>query len=250
MPYGGGYSYLSSKNNKLNRYNFIKNSKKGAILIEFAFAVPVLFSLIYYISDLATYKSHIQKMEFCTHCMVNILQNISQQRSNKAITKQDFIYATYAAFNCWFGGDLRQYGARPNQQNYYYFPHPILFCVKGLANGKAKILWLIHPDWYKTPNSYNSPWIRNSADDDTHTAFSTIKMKLQTEVNAADITPRFSIKEGEIKMILEGFMFGPSEQARLGFSILKPRAVNEYAFYNKVVIFTPKPGLFSETPPQ
>lgn len=250
MPYGGGYNDLSSKNNGLNQYNFIKKSKRGAILIEFAFAVPILFSLIYYISDLATYKSHIQKMEFCTHCMVNVLQNISQQRSNKAITKQDFIYATYAAFNCWFGGDLKQFSSRPQTQNYYYFPHPILFCIKGLANGKAKILWLIHPMWYREPSKYESPYVRNTANDNTHKDFSVIQTSLQTEVQASTIMPNFSIEEGEIKMILDGCMFGEPDQARLRFSILKPKFSTKRAFYNNTTVFTPKPGLFSETPPQ
>ena len=118
-----------------------------------------------------------------------------------------------------------------------------------MAGGKAKILWFIPPWWYMTPNKYGIPVVRNTARDSTHTGFSSIKVKLQTEVSVADIAPNFSIQEGEIKMILEGCMYSEWNGPRFGLSIVKPKAVGS-GFYNQIVIFTPKSGLFSETAPE
>lgn len=104
MPYGEKYSDLSSENNKLNHYNFIKNSKSGAILIEFAFAVPVLFSLIYYAHDLYLLKKTQTQVDFMAEIMANVIQNISQNRTDKQITRRDLSYARAAAGLTYYGG--------------------------------------------------------------------------------------------------------------------------------------------------
>ena len=107
MPYGGGYSGLSSKNNRLTQSDFIKKSRKGAILIEFAFAVPVLFSLIYYVYDLAKMKRYNERMDFVGHQMAGMIQNISQNRADKRITKADLRNIISAAYTTIYPGDTQ-----------------------------------------------------------------------------------------------------------------------------------------------
>lgn len=71
----------------------LKNLKfpnsKGAVLIEFAFGVSVLTTLIFYMQDLYRARYLKERMKFVGTEIVNILQNISQNRSDKTITKAD-----------------------------------------------------------------------------------------------------------------------------------------------------------------
>ncbi len=193
---------------------------------------------------------------FCAECMVNILQNISQNRENKAITRRDYAHAVYAAFYCYYGGDLKQFSndGFADRRNYYYFPHPVLFCIQGQANGKAKILWIMHPAWYKYPDNLNLPTIRTSASDKTHiNEFSTIKVALQTEVPPESIHPNFTIKAGEIKMLLEVAFFSEEmEKAskHFGFWIYRPKLLNNRSFFNKIIVFSPNTGRFSASAPK
>ena len=192
---------------------------------------------------------------FCAECMVNILQNISQNRENKAITRRDYAHAVYAAFYCYYGGDPKQFSndGLADGRNYYYFPHPVLFCIQGQNNGKAKILWIMHPTWYKYPNSLNLPCIRTYASDKTHiNEFSIIKVALQTEVSPEMIHPNFTIKSGEIKMLLEvAFFTQRTEEAskHFGFWIYKPKPSCNRSFFNKTIVFSPNTGRFSASIP-
>jgi hypothetical protein len=187
-----------------------------------------------------------ERMEFCAHEMINMLQNASNGQS---ITKQHYIHSVYAAFLSYYGGGTSQYDGN-------CFPHPVLFCIKGMGGGQAKILWIMHPCWYRPPDKYNNPTIRNAASDRTHKIeFSLIKQDLNTIVNETDIWPSLHIEEGKIKMILEVELFSQTADhanfiKNLGFFILRPKPSCPYSFFNTVVIFTPKPGLFSETLPE
>ncbi len=81
----------------------------GAIIIEFAFFVPVLFLLILYIHDISKIGKIHKTLDFCTTCAVNMFQNISQNRSNKKITRLDYKHIHCASFLPYYGGHLEQY---------------------------------------------------------------------------------------------------------------------------------------------
>ena len=227
---------------------------KGAILIEFAFAVPIMIMLLYYIHDLVRLKQIQRRMQFCGEIMVNMLQNITQNRENKAVTKTDYAHSMYAAFLAYLGSDQKIYGEKSDEQHLFYFPHPTLFCIKGLDNGKVKILWIMHPTWYKYPSNLNAPGVRTAQNDKTHiNEFSIIPALLNTETNPENISKNFRINAGEIKMVLEVCFFTRyPEKAKhhFGCIITKPKPSCPRAFFNRLVIFSPRPGLFSETAPK
>ena len=194
MPYGGGYSDLSFKNNQLNRYIFIKNSKKGAILIEFAFAVPVLFSLMYYVNDLHHLKQIQNRMRFIATEISSILQNISQNRANKAISITDIKYAVVTAYLSFFPGKTF-YNTAWETSPLGYSSSGLIYCVKGLADGKASVLWCKR--WHSAAGTY-VPLSLSIQERDARSL-----VNLGTSVAPSDIYKDLQIETGEIKIIIE-----------------------------------------------
>mgnify|MGYP006894183552 CR=1 FL=1 len=249
MPYGGGYSGLSSKNNRLNQYKFIKNPKNGAILIEFAFAVPVLFSLIYYISDLATIKRWHSKLDFSLHCAANMFQNTQN------ITTTDFANITYASVIGMFGD--------PEHNIWPYIDPPIVIsalCITGTTENKCKVNWFTWSDVSATKN------ICKTSTSSRPGAVAS-KFHLNNRINigsiysATQLDSNLIIGPGETKIILEISIFKKlsnknydRDYIKLFFARVSPAFIHEgeYAtLMNHTIIFTPKPETFDpNNPPQ
>ncbi|MDR2781189.1 MAG: hypothetical protein LBB21_01870 [Holosporaceae bacterium] len=197
-----------------------------------------------------------KRVEFCGYEMVNMLQSVSNGRP---ITKDQYIRTVYSAFLSYFGGGTLQYSndGYADRRNYYCFPHPVLFFIKGLGGGKAKILWIIHPMWYKPPNNYDKPTIRYEVSDITHkTCFSLVQTNLNTSVDVASIWPTLHIADGEVKMILEvelfvsvSVVYHANFVKKLCFLTFQLKPICPYSYFNTIIVFTPKPGLFSENAP-
>jgi hypothetical protein len=80
------------------------------------------------------------------------------------------------------------------------------------------------------------------------------------------ICPELSIKPGETKIIIENCIYflrasyfrlvdgrtwaNISSREAFGFLLLTPKVQGDVFYFDSIVIFTPKPGLFDETPPQ
>ena len=248
MPYRGRYSDLSHKNNRLNRFNFIKNSKKGAILIEFAFAVPVLFSLIYYIQDLATIKRWHSKLDFSLHCAANMFQNTPN------ITKSDFARICYASVIGMFGDP--EHNIRPEG----YTEWPIISCalsVRGTGNNNCTVNWFAYSDVSATGNDCKTANSIVSCS----SKFAASSPKAGNVYSATQLDPSLVINEGETKIILEISVYKGwcnKDYSRDYFKLFIAKLPNAIAcghghpsLMNHSIIFTPKPGTFDPNkPPQ
>jgi hypothetical protein len=225
----------------------LRRARIGAIFIEFAVVIPVLVAVLYYLHDVPKYKRMYSRMGFCAHEMASILQNVSQNRQSKRITRRDFAYAAYASSLSYYGGGTKQYFYGTSS---IPFVHPVLYCVKGLTNGKARIVWGIRQMWFMPPDKYIEP----AVDAKNYSVLSLIKVDIQTDFPATSIFPTLKIKDGEIKMILEVFFHchlgraGASDYFK--FLLLLPRLEGDRAFFNTAIIFTPKQELFNEAVPQ
>jgi hypothetical protein len=197
-------------------------------------------------------------MEFCAHCMINILQNISQNRGNKKITFNDVRYAVSGAYLSMYPGkSMHSLSTSKYIHTFGHFPHGHLYYIKGLADGKADVIWCtqFHPSYTTTPSALYV-YVNN-------TQHSASTVKLVKNVQPSAIYPGLTIKPNEIKMILECYSYftgacyfpdgrnNVSAREAFGFLILNPKGHGSggYSYFNSVVIFTPKPGLFNETPP-
>ncbi|MDR0581293.1 MAG: hypothetical protein LBG04_04255, partial [Holosporaceae bacterium] len=116
-------------------------SSKGVILIEFALAIPILIAILYYVHDIPKYARMKERMEFCAHCAVNMIQNVSQNRENKLITINDIKNACASAHLTVYRGNT-VYDPNRKVDGNVPWVHCFVYYIKGMSDEKASVLWL------------------------------------------------------------------------------------------------------------
>ena len=251
-----------------NKWSF-RTANRGAILIEFAICMPILIILLFYINDLVRIKRYYSQTEFVGQQMANIIQNISQSRTDKRITANDLRYALTLAYQTIYPGKTMFW-----QGNGLYFvnvPHPLIYYVKGNSNGTATTVWG-RVFWTSDSPAISPATIRSGTQTTSHDVS---QINMGTNLPPSQIYPTLKIEPGEVKIIIETLIFfrttdpdingksGYTPREVFGCRLVSPKpwknnnSNNTYtsdmsrgAFFNSVVIFTPKQGLFDETPPQ
>jgi len=217
-------------------------SCRGAILIEFAICMPILIILLFYIHDLMRIKRLYSQTEFVAQQMANMIQNISQKRGDKKITKEDLHYISALANLSIYPGTT-MFG---KNQSSVHFPQTFVHCIKGLSGGKATKLWYVQTCFYR----YTSPsslWGNANKGDDNF--WTTVRGQ---NVVASKIHPSLKINEGEVKIIVESFFHVHSgdEKKAFGLHLVTPKQYSlARAYFPSVAIFSPKPNLFTEDVP-
>jgi hypothetical protein len=198
-------------------------------------------------------------MEFAAHCAVNMIQNI-----NRAVTASDVKRILYTCQSVIY--------PNPSEQLVYAAMHKCiietdLFFVVGTGNDKCKVMWSARSSsgtpfrqGYGAPNNYPCYIVSSAGSVLTGAGSSIIRpssARIKKETASADLYPNLHIKAGEKKMILEiryyiwdDSDFKPREW--FGFRILNPGYIyggDGKNCFDDIVIFTPKPGLFDDTPP-
>lgn len=272
---GGGKSLknLTKSKSYLSRFlNFVKiylkklvvfrASNRGAILIEFAVCMPVLIILLYYVNDLSKLKRYYDQTEFVAQQMVNILQNISQNRTDKKINKNDIKYAASLAHLTIYPGKTMYADGKRGKYSHELSHMPFFFIhyVRALSGGKASVLWSYYCFCYSAVDPTGWQVDVNSS------TYCVVKRK--TNVAPKDIYPTLKIDEGDDdKIIIECPLFcrertmslnayaasdNQDTRAKKAFKCMlaTPRASYKkslFGFYfPSVVIFTPQKGLFDE----
>lgn len=240
--------------NGLNRF---RKSRSGAILIEFAFSVPVFLALIYYAHDPCKVKRYRRKMQFVANQLVQIIQSISQSRTDPRITQNDIAHAVRMAYLTVFPG----ISMVPTKDSYLplgYYIEFYMYYIVGVSRGNASVKWQLQLYW--TANSVAIDTRKSSNDWGSMIKFKTNVPPQQIYKGLA------SIKEGEAKIIVEchlrygtnmhfsdGRTTNVSPKELFGFLLYSPRADSANgdwkSFFISVAIFTPRKGLFSDNPP-
>ena len=253
------YRYLSKffKNPKYFANKFSKfltpqreeELSRGSILIEFAICMPILIVLLFYIHDLMKIKQYYSQTEFVAQQMANILQNISQKRTNKKLTKKDIAYALCLAWQSMYSGTTMF--MTNNDYPLGHAPYMNLYYVKGVDDGKATCVFRIIA---------SGVGVTKPQDIITKSKISVTKsghvgrVRFLSNTAPSNIYPTLKINKGEEKIIVEAALYrnttwNPStEKAALGLYLVNPPRMASgsnwrYMFYS-VVIFTPKKGLF------
>jgi hypothetical protein len=201
-------------------------------------------------------------MEFVAHEMVNILQNISQNRPDKKITANDIRYAASTAYLSIYPGTTMWCTTKNNPWKRYYGHCPTfnLYAVR-VSNEKASVLWYLESYWHAGSTKPSEIGFTNS-----HAECRTVNVL--SNVPPAQIHQKLSMQNTEMKIILECFLYYehhrnssfvdgrscadvPAGKA-LGFNVVTPKcdtAAKKF-YFTTIIIFTPKPGLFDGTAPQ
>jgi hypothetical protein len=181
-------------------------------------------------------------MDFCACEVANILQNMSQNRINKKISIADIKFAMIAAYNTVYPA-ASMFLTAQNKRIYGHFPIGFVVYVKGKADGNADVLWRMQYNFESnsSPQGNANTGLRPASMTASDAASS---IKYLTNSPAHLICKDLKINEGEIKILVEcSIVAGWSV-----FWILRPPMFASSCF-TRVVIFTPKPGLFDENPP-
>ncbi len=247
------------------------NSKvKGGILVEFALAIPFLVIILYYASDVPRYSRYKSQMKNAAYIAASMIQNVSQNRGDKRIKKTDIGNISYT-----WGMSIWGVGRKWCITNSYY---PLGFCcvtytgyIKGTGTNKAKIMWTTY--CYTTSSNPSVTAYTSSGSNASAGASFFYGKTLNTEYDSTKINKDLKINSGEVKIIIELYMcFRPTYKfnsstaswtaanakseisKRLGFYLLQSKesaahSTTDLGYFNTIIIFSPRPGLFSETPP-
>ncbi|MDR1334360.1 MAG: hypothetical protein LBJ71_04020, partial [Holosporaceae bacterium] len=182
-------------------------------------------------------------MKFAGHEMANILQNVSQNRASKRITKTDIRHAVAAVYLSVYSAKT-MYTTSESHSPMGYTSNGHLYCVKGVENGNASVIWCIR--WHSAVDS-PSPAKISMQDRDPYER--TI-VNMGSGVKPSSIYPDLHIQEGETKILVEiSFHYGsyftdgrtcadvPAKTA-FGFFVLEPLWRRRNVYFNTVVIFT------------
>ena len=188
--------------------------------------------------------------------MVNMLQNVS---NGKKLIKTDMVSACSAAYLTVYPG-ISRYATAKFRLPLGHFPHAWVYYVKGEGNGKASVVWLAVIYFSIPGTDYEISYKSHGGS----------SMQFLQNVPAEQIHKNLKINAGENKIITEcclcyatgatNYYFsdgrqcaGVSPREAFGFQIIAPQS-HSYSgqsnYFSSVVIFTPKPGLFDETPPK
>jgi hypothetical protein len=194
--------------------------------------------------------------------MVNIIQNIS--RNHGRITITDLRYALAGSALPIYPG-VTAYSMTKSQPFMHKYGHSLIcyvYAVKGVSDEKASVVWTkeLGTHWNAIkPISIN-----------VNSKKSAVSMAYKTNSPSPEIYPELSIKNGEIKVIIELDLFCPraslsqsgvfvfpggklvrdaSAHQVFGFLLLNPPCSADALFFSTVIIFTPKHGIFSENEP-
>ena len=211
--------------------------------------MPVLIILLYYIHDLSKLKRWYDQSEFAAQQMVNIIQNISQKRAELATTEMerkkllrirlsDILYASRISSLSIYPGVTQHY-----PYPLYHFPGVLMYYVKNNKNGTATCKWVIrHMSTHgRTVFCGIPPKVSVNG--------STVSYKDGEATSPSNIHPNLKFGSEDAKIIVEAVF--PVEKTdsktAFGFYLVNPKAKDLKFYFQSVLIFAPKAGLFYES---
>ena len=212
-------------------------------------------ALIYYLHDVPKLQRYQQQMDFVGQQVAQMLQNVSQRRTNKRITQSDIANVIRAAYLTVFPG-VSMLASQKEIIPFGFFVQCSLLYIEGEPNNKASVKWRLV--CYITQGPFVSFIFKDISG--------------QQSVAPSVISPSLTIKNGEVKMLVvselqyaKPFSFADGRKCRdvsfreaFGFLIHDPRPydtngnshTNFCNFFTSHTIFTPAAGLFDDTRPQ
>ncbi|MDR2781082.1 MAG: hypothetical protein LBB21_01305 [Holosporaceae bacterium] len=184
------------------------------------------------------------------------------QNQKKVITRVDLGKIFSAAALTMYPGKT-QYSIGTSK---YKFGHTVivyLFHVKGLSDNKASAFWM-----WDSGGQSTSPYIGTSRTSSIFNgtylfAIDRSPVRYKINVSPNEIYKNLEIKKGEEKMIilldfrsysfLDGSQGNNDPKKMFGFLVMPIRSDSGFvdtSYLVSVLVFTPKPGLFSEIPPK
>lgn len=209
---------------------------KGGILIEFAFSIPVCISLLFLVSDHYRFHELQNRLRTSAYLAASMLQHITNNRSDKQLTKRDFANISYASCLNFF------------HTNTMFNPWPFgVYCVLACYWVKR-----VNSNNYKWQHCYGTTSTKGTSPAGMNQACRSIVTKSLSQIEAMHPDLVCS-KDGEERVLIEIIYRNATgfDKKKLGFFFLEPKVSkpdivgdphpNSFIYY---LVITPKPGLF------
>jgi hypothetical protein len=116
------------------KFKFLSKKSRGAILIEFAFAIPVLILVLYFGTDVPLAYRISLKLQKTSELYAQMLMNMLQKQGERVLSENYLI-------NISRGVGLILPGASKGSLPFYLSTY--IVCIVGISNDKFKVLWSI-----------------------------------------------------------------------------------------------------------
>ena len=218
--------------NKFRVCNIHSNSHSGGILIEFAFSIPILIILLLFACDHYRFYELKDKIKTSAYLAASMVQQITNTKSDKQLTKKDIARIMYASCLNFFHTNTM---FKPWPFGIYYIAH--FYYVKRLSSNEY-----LYQMTYSCFDSGNSPSnvpsvICNPLAKVTKSSIEMIHSDLICD------------KNGDERVFMECcYRKINFSKKKLGFFILNPQVVKGVDRCNNLFIYhltvMPKPGVF------
>ncbi len=192
-------------------------------------------------------------MKTALHYTVNMMQNVTQNRLDKKLTKQDCINIHKA----WL---LNLFSAPHNTPQLFspFMPSTSIILVVGTGNNRCKVMWTAFVDGRNynaislTTNNKKGSALIGATSCSLNGTYGHNE-KIGQEVISTNLYSNLNIKQGEIKVIIELAMFCFSSDPKpissyFGLKMLKLHRLNTRknrgSYLIEYIIFSPKIGIF------
>lgn len=229
-------------------HNKIQNSI-GSVILEFAICTPVLVVLLFYAVDLSRIQNLYSKTNLSGLITVNMIQN-QQPPIQRNILHKIHIHAWRTLYP---SNDMFLTNSKYPRN---HKPVTVIYYVQGNSDSTVSCIWRA---WIET-NTYNVSTITYNTSTSADEPASSVRFLKNT--TAASIHPSLNIAANEKKIIVETFIkrisnntqYGSmNNKTALGLYIVDPPHIfkngTTECMFHSVVVFTPKEGLFTTSPP-
>ena len=230
--------------------------------------MPVLILLIYYVHDLCLLNRYNYLTKFATYQAIQMIQSVTQNRTDKRLTKADFDRIGKAVMLCM--PVCLPPGLKSVYNNIGFSYSLNCAYVQGVGNDRCKVLWTIYTDIhdYEDVHCFSEGTAGNRL---TGAHAFTLQSRydrpetIGQEISSTTLWSDLHIKNGEKKAIIEVTLYinaGKRKDAinciseLIGLFLLKVPGYKGHGqkdqslFLPSHTIFYPNLGVFTDSPPQ
>ena len=219
--------------NKFPVCNIHSDSHSGGILIEFAFSVPILVILLLFACDHYRYYELQNKLKASAYLLASMIQQLSNTRTDKQLTRQDLSRAVYASCLNLF------------HNNTVFNPYPLGIYYRvtfDYVKRESKNSYKHYNCTVDTGGGGHSFGDENSMWNSSLLCYNNTQNQIES-IN----TDLVCNEDGEERLLIKCTYtkIGGFTKSKLGFFLIEPAGkTNRVPMAVYQLVITPKPGLF------
>jgi hypothetical protein len=220
--------------------NKIFKNLKGGIVVEFAFAVPLLIMVLYFCMDVPQVYRITANLQRTSELYAQLLLNVIKMRISKELTQLDLKNISQVVGFTFTGIE--------KGLNHPFYLSTYITYIEGSGSDKMKVKWCVH---LKNKLSTTSVDVETERYD-----YSAIQAST-TQLSSIKSLSGFAIQKGEFKLLIETVIWCDDSPTERGFnkyfvmiSIPGTKKGNAKILGSRFAIVTPPKGMVSDSLPK